>query len=65
MKKRYSYSGTNRNGHTKGVEQGVFFNEKRKMWIVRIEKKNGGISTLAQFKNKEEAELLFNNSRLK
>jgi hypothetical protein len=65
MKKKYSYSGTKRNGYSQGVEQGVFLNVKRKLWIVRIEKLNGGISTLGQYSTKEEAENVFNNSRLK
>lgn len=63
--KKYSYSGTNRNGYSQGVEEGVFKNTKRKLWIVRIKKENGGISTIGQYSTEEEAMSIFNELRLK
>ena len=40
-------------------ETGVIFSELSKKYVVRIKKPNGHVSTLAQFKNKEDAEKLY------
>lgn len=52
----YGYGYTSKKGIRTDRQTGVFYGKKSKKWIVRIKKKNGHVSTIAQFDNKQKAE---------
>ena len=58
----YGYTYNSKKGIRTDRETGVIYNDKRNKWMVRIKKKNGHVSTLAQFDNKEDAEKCYNSA---